>query len=82
MSSAEVANGAQILPEWGIPQYGVKIPVSELNGFSVARPMGGKSTFGWEPYTNSYPAAGSGGWPQFLLNEVPFNPANVFRLNP
>jgi len=82
MSSAEVANGVQILPEWGIPQYGVKIPVSELNGFSVARPMGGKSTLGWEPFANSYPAAGSGGWPQFLLNEVPFNPANVFKLKP
>ena len=65
MSSAEVANGVQILPEWGIPQYGVKIPVSELNGFSVARPMGGKSTLGWEPYANSYPAAVSAGGPNF-----------------
>ncbi|MEJ2802351.1 hypothetical protein WAE61_10750 [Comamonadaceae bacterium PP-2] len=81
-SSADVARGAQILPEWGIPKYGVKIPVSDMNGFSIARPMGGKSPIGWEPFTNSYPSAGSGGWSQFLLNEIAFNQANVFKLNP
>ena len=81
-SSAEVAHGAQILPEWGVPAYRVEIPVSDLNGFSVARPMGNKASIGWEPFTRSYPAAGPGGWTQFLLNEVSFNAKNVFKLNP
>ena len=81
-SSAEVANGAQILPEWGVPVYGVRIPVSDLNGFSVARPMGNTATTGWEAFTNSYPSAGSGGWPQFLINQIPLDPANIFKLNP
>ncbi|MGH8078455.1 MAG: hypothetical protein ACREPE_14185, partial [Lysobacter sp.] len=69
-SSSAVANGAQILPEWGVPQYGVAIPVDKLNGFSLARPMGNRATMGWEPFTNSYPKAGHGGWSQFMINEV------------
>ena len=80
--SSAVSNGAQILPEWGVPKYGVAIPVGELNGFSIARPMGGKATTGWEVYTNSYPKAGSGGFSQFLLNSVPIDRTHIFRLNP
>jgi len=81
-SSAEVANGAQILPEWGTPKYGVKIPTKDLAGFEVARPMGDTAKTGWEAFTNSYPEAGSGGWTQFKINEIPFNPDNLFKLNP
>jgi hypothetical protein len=81
-SSSAVANGAQILPEWGVPQYVVAIPVNKLNGFSLARPMGNRASVGWEPFTNSYPQAGAGGWSQFLINEVPIDQVYIFRLKP
>lgn len=81
-SSQVVAEGAQILPEWGIPKYGVAIPVSKLNGFNVARPMGGKATSGWEMFTNSYPEAGRGGFSQFEINAVPIDQTFIFRLKP
>lgn len=81
-SSSAVADGAQILPEWGVPKYGVAIPVNKLNGFSVARPMGNRATVGWEAFTNSYPQAGAGGWSQFLINEVSIDQTYIFRLKP
>ena len=81
-STSEVMSGAQIKAEWGVPEYGVKIPVSELDGFQVARPMGDKALTGWEPFTNSYPEAGHGGWTQFKVNPVKYRPENVFKLKP
>jgi len=81
-SSQAVANGAQVKPEWGIPEYGVAIPVDKLNGFNLARPNGNKASSGWEVFTNSYPEAGSGGWSQFLINEVPIDQTYIFKLKP
>lgn len=81
-SSSIAADGAQILPQWGVPQYGVAIPVNKLNGFSLARPMGNKASVGWEPYTNSYPSAGSGGFSQFSIKDVPIDQTYIFRLKP
>jgi hypothetical protein len=87
-SSAEVMSGAQIFEQWpGAPytgpvQYGVAIPVNKLNGFSVARPMGGSATAGWEVSANSYPGAGAGQYSQFLINSVPLSDVHLFRLHP
>jgi filamentous hemagglutinin len=87
-SSAEVMSGAQILERWpgspytGPVQYGVAIPVNKLNGFSVARPMGGSATAGWEVFANSYPNAGAGQYSQFLINSVPLSDVHLFKLHP
>jgi len=81
-SSSIVASRAQVLPAWGVPEYGVAIPVDKLNGFSIARPMGNKATTGWEAFTNSYPQAGAGGWSQFLIDPVPVDKVHIFRLKP
>ena len=87
-SSSEVMSGAQIFEQWpGAPftgpvKYGVAIPVNRLQGFSVARPMGGAGTAGWEVFANSYPAAGAGGYSQFLINSVPLNQTYLFTLRP
>jgi len=81
-SSFEVAQAAQILPEWGIPEYGIAIPTNKMNGFKLARPFGGSAETGWEPYTNSYPVAGPGHWPQFLINQVSIDDVYIYRLKP
>jgi hypothetical protein len=87
-SSSEVMSGAQVFEQWpGAPftgpvKYGVAIPVDRLQGFSVARPMGGAGTAGWEVFANSYPAAGAGGYSQFLINPVPLNQTYLFTLRP
>ena len=81
-SASEVAARAQILPAWGTPKYGVAIPVNKLRGFSVPRPFGGKGKVGWEPFTNSYPSAGPGGWTQFNIEAVPLEDVYVFSLKP
>ncbi len=87
-SSDEIMKGAQIFEQWpgsaytGPVKYGVAIPVSELRGFQVARPMGGKATAGWEVYANSYPAAGRGGYSQFLTDSVPLDKVHLFTLRP
>jgi hypothetical protein len=81
-SSRTVARGAQIFPEWGVPRYGVAIPVSKLDGFKLARPIGNSTEFGWELFTNSYPKAGPGHWPQFLIEKVHVDDTYIFRLNP
>ena len=81
-------SGAQIFEQWpGAPytgpvKYGVAIPVSKLNGFSVARPMGGAAVSGWEVFANSYPKAGAGHFSQFLINPVPLNDVFIFTLKP
>jgi hypothetical protein len=80
-SGSTVARSSQIMPAWGEPAYGVAIPVDSLRGFGVARPFGNSATRGWEIYTNSYPAAGSGGWSQFLLDPIPINETYIFRLS-
>ena len=88
-SSATVASRSQILADWGNPtlgpssavKYGVAIPVSELKGYRVARPFGGKGTVGWEFRTNSYPTAGSGGWIQFDISSVPLDKVHIFTLH-
>ncbi len=44
----------------------LKIPKSEIVGTRVPRPFGDSLDKGWEPVTEAYPAAGSGGNSQFL----------------
>ncbi len=80
--SEDVARGSQIKSSWGVPRYGVAIPVDELRGFSLARPFGNSATSGWEIFTNSYPEAGPGKFTQFLLNPVPIEKTHIFSLKP
>jgi hypothetical protein len=88
-SAPEVMSGGQVKKDWGDgkpptgpPIYGVAIPVKSLRGFQVPRPFGGKGKTGWEPFTNSYPEAGPGGWSQFKINPVPLNEVFIFSLTP
>jgi len=79
-SSRAVAEGAQIKAAWGVPRYGVAIPVDKLRGYKLARPLGGDSPVGWEFKTYSYPEAGPGGWTQFLVDGVPLDDVHIFTL--
>ena len=81
-STKEAAKGLQILPEWGEPQYGVAIPTNKLNGFQLARPSGNTGSIGWEPFTNSYPSAGAGGWTQFLIKPVNVDNVYIYKMQP
>jgi hypothetical protein len=80
--SAEVAKGAQILPDWSVPEYGLAIPIDQLKGITVARAFGNHDPGEWEPLANSYPEAGDGGWMQFLIKDVPIAQAFYFKLDP
>ncbi|MFL0809014.1 MAG: DUF6531 domain-containing protein [Agarilytica sp.] len=57
---------SQVFDHWGEPDVLLKIPKSEIVDARVPRPFGGTLEKGWEPVTEAYPAAGSGGNSQFL----------------
>ncbi|MEJ2076080.1 MAG: RHS repeat-associated core domain-containing protein, partial [Reinekea sp.] len=56
----------QIFTQWGEPEVLLKIPTSALDTAKVPRPLGNSLSTGWEPLTEFYPAAGSGGMNQFM----------------
>jgi len=81
-SSAEVARRAQIKPEWGMPKYRTVIPADSINSIRIARPYGDTGSYGWEFFTHSYPEAGSGGWPQFIIDDVNLEAVHITELRP
>lgn len=81
-SSAEIARKIQIKPEWGTPKYKVIIPEDLIRNVNIARPFGNTASQGWEFFTNSYPKAGPGGWPQFLISEVDLEAVEILELKP
>jgi hypothetical protein len=56
----------QVFQHWGEPEVLLKIPTSAINSATVPRPLGNSLSVGWEPFTDFYPAAGSGGLRQFM----------------
>jgi hypothetical protein len=56
----------QIFAAWGEPEVLLRIPTSALDSAVVPRPLGGSLSVGWEPFTEFYPAAGSGRMRQFM----------------
>ncbi|MGJ0430909.1 hypothetical protein [Methylobacter sp.] len=56
----------QVFPAWGEPEVLLRIPTSALDNAVVPRPLGESLSAGWEPFTEFYPAAGSGGIRQFM----------------
>jgi len=66
MSSRSIMDRFQIFKHWRTPDVILRIPKSALDYVAVPRPLGGALQIGWEPFTDFYPAAGSGGGRQFL----------------
>lgn len=56
----------QVFQHWGEPEVLLKIPTSAINSATVPRPLYNSLSVGWEPFTDFYPAAGSGGLRQFM----------------
>jgi RHS repeat-associated protein len=56
----------QVFEEWGEPEVLLRIPTRALKSATVPRPLGESLSTGWEPFTEFYPTAGSGGIRQFM----------------
>lgn len=63
---AVLMDRGQVFPQWGAPEVLLKIPTPMVDVANVPRPLGNQLSTGWEPNTEFYPAAGSGGQNQFL----------------
>ena len=72
---------SQVFDHWGQHEVLLKIPASEVINARVPRPLGDSHPIGWEPVTEAYPAAGSGGNSQFLAQTSTWDESWVIPMN-
>lgn len=72
---------SQVFDHWGQHEVVLKIPKSEVIDARVPRPLGDSHPIGWEPVTEAYPAAGSGGNSQFLGQTKSWDESWVIPMN-
>ncbi len=77
----ELMDRAQVFKHWGEHEVLLKIPTNELIDPRVVRPLGESLSTGWEPLTEFYPGAGSGGIIQFKATTKSWNEGWVIKLN-
>ncbi|MCX4028220.1 hypothetical protein H0A36_20595 [Endozoicomonas sp. SM1973] len=58
---------AKVFDHWGEPNVLVRVPTKAVTSAKVPRPFGNTHDVGWEPNTEAYPGAGTGGYNQFLM---------------
>ncbi|TCS41139.1 RHS repeat-associated core domain-containing protein [Reinekea marinisedimentorum] len=80
LDPAVTMDKSQVFEEWGKHEVLLKIPTSEVTGAKVPRPFGNSLEVGWEPTTEAYPAAGSGGNSQFLAQTTSWDESWVIPM--